>query len=75
MAAIAIAEVSKVKGQGVWAHPPLHYKTEVCLMSTPCPAHILVMVDKLFSGQKHTGKRGEKLPNLKASKMNREENE
>lgn len=49
MAAIAIAEVSKVKGQGVWAHPPLHYKAEVGLTPTPRPAHILVMVDEFFS--------------------------
>lgn len=56
MASIAIPEVSKVKGQGVWPHSSLYYKAEVCLMAALSPAHILVMVDELFSGQKHTEK-------------------
>lgn len=59
MAAIAIAEMSKVKGQGVWAHSPLYYKAEVCLVPAPGPAHILVMEDELFSGQKHTETKGQ----------------
>lgn len=50
MAAIPISEVSKVESHGVWTHPPLHNKAEVRLMPAPCPAHILVMEDKLFSG-------------------------
>lgn len=28
-------------------------------MPAPGPAHILVMVDELFSGQKHTERKGE----------------
>lgn len=59
MAASAIAQVSKVKGQGVWAHSPLHYEAEVCLVPAPCPAHILVMEDELFWGQEHTETNGE----------------
>lgn len=54
MAATAIAEVPKVKGQGVWTHSPLHYKAEVCLVPTLSPAHVLVMEDELLPGQKHT---------------------
>lgn len=54
MAAVAIAEVSKVKGQRVWSNSPLHHKAQVGFMSTSGPAHIFVMVNELFSGQKHT---------------------
>lgn len=61
MAAIAIAEVSKVKGQGVRPYSSFYYKTEVCFMPAPCPAHILVMIEKLFSGQKHTEIKGENI--------------
>lgn len=69
MAAISIAEVTKVKGHGVWAHSPLHYKAEVCLMPAPRPPHILVMEDKFFSGQKHTEANGEKMHFLLANVM------
>lgn len=49
VATVAIAEVSEVKGERVWAHSPLHHKAEVGLMAAPRPSHILVMVDELFS--------------------------
>lgn len=62
MATIAIAEVSKVKSQGIWPYSPLHYKAEVCLMSAPRPAHVLVMVEELFSLQKHTDTKRENVP-------------
>lgn len=54
MAAITIAEMSEVKGQRFWAHSPFHHKAEVCFMSASCPAHVLVMIDELFFGKKHT---------------------
>lgn len=59
MAAVAIAEVSEVEGQRVGAHSPLHHEAEVGLVSAPSPSHVLVMVDELFSRQKHAGKRRE----------------
>lgn len=60
MAATAIAQVSKVEGQGIRPHSPFHNKAEVSLVSAPRPAHVRVVVDELFSGQKHTGTKGEK---------------
>lgn len=58
MAAVSITEVSKVKGQGVWPHSPLHHKAQVGFVAALCPAHVLVVVDELFGGQKHTGAKG-----------------
>lgn len=38
-------------------------------MPASCPAHVLVMEDELFSRQKHTETKGEKVPFLLANDM------
>lgn len=54
MAAGAIAQVSEVKGEGVWAGASLYYKTKVRLVSPSGPAHILIMEDEFPLGHEHT---------------------
>lgn len=54
MAAGAIAQVSEVKREGVWASASLYYKTKVRLVSPSGPAHILIIEDKFPLGHENT---------------------
>lgn len=54
MAAGAIAQVSEVKGERVWADASLYYKTKVRLVSPSGPAHILIMEDEFLLGHENT---------------------
>ena len=58
MASGAVAQVSEVEGERVWAVSFLHHEAEVGLVPPSSPAHVRIVIDELPLGEQNSTAQG-----------------